>query len=139
MKKKGIVIKIDGAYLEVLEKENAPCNSENGFIEHAEHHDCSSCSGCFPLSFKKLKMIRVLNRSEKNIKVGDEISFSFKLLPLQFFIIVLLPILAFGLTFFSFYLYSYREDFCILFSFLMFLFIIGMNSLFTKKLFVPFV
>ena len=137
MEKKGIVIKLSGKYLDVLEKENANCCSAMGNYENV--HDCSSCSGCSSFNKTKLKTIRVVNKSGKNINVGDEISFSFNFLVLQFFVVVLLPILAFGLSFFSFYVYSFSEASCILFSFLIFLFIICVNSFFTKKLFMPFV
>lgn len=135
MKKKGIVIKLDGVYLDVLEKETPHCC--NSISDGEKEHDCSSCSGCSSFNFAKLKTIRVLNKSGKDINVGDEVSFSFNFLILQFFIVVLLPILAFGLSFFSFYICSFSEGICILFSFLIFIVIICINSFFTKKLFMP--
>jgi len=142
MKKEGIVLKLDGKYLEVWTIEDSHCcnvDKDKSINEDIKQHDCSSCSGCSSLSSQKLKTIKVLNKSGKEIKVGEKISYSFNFIALQFFIIVLLPILVFGLTFFSLYLYSYREGFCILLSFLVFSLVISVNSLFTKKLFFPFV
>ena len=110
MKKDGIVLKIEGKYLDVWMIENAPCSSpvsENGVLPSDEEklHDCTCCSGCSSILGKDFKAIKVLNKSGKDVKVGQKITYSFDFLPLQFFIIVLLPILAFGFTFFLFYLY----------------------------------
>lgn len=140
MKKEGIVIKLDGMYLEVLMLETLNCNKfENDVTRETQVHDCSSCSGCSSFNSTRFKTIRVLNKNGKNIKVGDRIRYSFTFPLLEFFTIVLFPILAFGLTFISFYFYSYSEQVCILFSFLVFLLVIALNSIFTKKLFIPFI
>lgn len=146
MKKEGIVLKLDGQYLEVWSLENASCNSfenKRKVNDEVKVHDCSSCSGCSSSGSNMLKTIRVLNKSGKEIKVGDKINYSINFLGLQFFIVVLLPFLAFGLSFFSFHIYSYNEALCILFSFLTSFLIMGFNFVFTKKLFktifIPFV
>ena len=127
MKKEGIVLKLDGQYLEVWSLENASCNSfenKRKVNDEVKVHDCSSCSGCSSSGSNMLKTIRVLNKSGKEIKVGDKF-------------------LAFGLSFFSFHIYSYNEALCILFSFLTSFLIMGFNFVFTKKLFktifIPFV
>lgn len=142
MTKEGIVVKLSGKYLEVWTIEDfhfCNFNKDEAINGDIKQHDCSSCSGCSSLSSQKLKTIRVLNKSGKDIKIGQRINYSFNFIALQFFIIVLLPILVFGLTFFSLYLCSYGERFCILLSFLIFSLVISVNSFFTKKLFFPFV
>ncbi len=144
MKKEGIVLKLDGAYLEVWEKESLPCHTERECIsDDIKVHDCSTCSLCSPLNFTKLKTVRVWNKTGKDIKVGDKINYSLNSIVLQFFIIIVLPFLIFVMTFAFLYCNSYKEELCILFSFLASFLIIGLNIFFTKKLlkkvFQPFV
>ena len=144
MKKEGIVVKLDGKYLEILMLEKAHCNAlGNDSIEGVKRgHDCTTCLGCSSFTSTNLKTIRVLNKTGKKIKLGDRINYYVNFLALQFFIIVFLPFLAFGLTFLSLYLYSFSEQLCILFSFLTSFLVICLNFLIKKllrKTFTPYI
>ncbi|MGP1414984.1 MAG: SoxR reducing system RseC family protein [Treponema sp.] len=141
MKKEGIVIKLEGNYLEVVSLDNVSSNNLKGdCVNTAEKlHDCSTCSGCHTFMDKEANIIKVLNKSGKDIKIGERINYSINSFILQFFVIILLPILAFALTFFSFYHYSCNEQVSILFAFFSLFLVITLNFIFTKKLFLPFV
>lgn len=141
MKKEGIVIKLEGDYLEVVTLDNISSNNLKADCVNTEKkiHDCSTCSGCHTFIGNEANTIKVLNKSGKDIKIGERINYSINNFIFQFFLIVLLPILAFALTFFSFYHYSCNEQISILFAFFSLFLVITLNFIFTKKLFLPFV
>lgn len=131
MKKEGYVVKItkEGSYLEVLDASTLPCcdlsklstASSKTTTDHngMQVHDCSTCSGCSSFFSSKdspshSNLVTVLNKEKRKVNVGEKIEYSVSgwNIAFQVFLFLLLPILAFILTFaFSFHS-GFGESLC---------------------------